>query len=156
MKGMNANRSRGLLLAAILVSPLAYVVIAMPRGRSFDLRGTQLVLTVVIVFCAWLVGLWLFHRGMKRERDNWGQIRLSNVLISMALFGVALALWIGHPIDTPDASHSSHLPLAAALTLFGTAGGSVFGRYGRGALVGLAAFGLLWIWILAWIPFVAV
>jgi len=93
---------------------------------------------------------------MERPRDHWWQVRLSNVLISMALFGLALALWIANPIDTSDTPHVPHLALAAALTLFGAAGGGIFGRYGRGALVGLAAFVLWWFFYLSVLPFAAV
>ena len=73
---------------------------------------------------------------MEQHRDKWWQIRLNNVLVSMALFGLALAL---AKVFT-QLSDNLVVTIAAAvgsITFFCAAIAGVFGRFKRGAAAGL-------------------
>src|SRR5688572_29743688 len=74
---------------------------------------------------------------MAQHSDNWRQIQLRNVLLSMALFGVALALarsavqLKGSPLD-----FYAFMSGIGALSVSGGAIGGIFGRYRYGMIVG--------------------
>lgn len=86
---------------------------------------------------------------MVKARDKWYQIRLRNMLISMALFGIALMLlreW-GVWAATEGAVRESYrgtyrdpfLLASGTFVFFGGSLGKLFGQFILGALAGLAA-----------------
>src|SRR5687767_3482873 len=84
---------------------------------------------------------------MEENPDKWWQIRLSNLFGSMVLFGAALA--IGKAWQALVWQGGSNNPVVcltltvSGLVALGGMTGALFGRFKRGAVLGLAAFGVL-------------
>jgi len=84
---------------------------------------------------------------MGENPTNWRQLRLSNLLLSMALFGVALAIGkaMVATLGAGDVQplHPYSILVCGLLIFIGASIGGIFGRAIPGAFIGLGVFLML-------------
>ena len=87
-----------------------------------------------------------------REKDdvgekptNWRQLKLSNLLLSVALFGMAMGLAkASYQLSAaPALSVASMAAAISSIALFGGTVGILFSRFWRGVVIALTTFGFL-------------
>ena len=96
---------------------------------------------------------------MEGKQDRRWQIRLSNVFVSVALFGLAIASgkeWYGIGSLISPRTVFPHLIMSAStFLLFGSAIGMAFGRLLRGALIGLLVYSVPLV-VIVWVEYCAI